>query len=133
MKTEGHSDTEICPVGTHEDNSGDEPEKNKDNVDEELKQLSDLTMEELNKRTDQAIDESDREKTKELVAEISRRAMSPDPIVASARATNSHLRLKVASLEQEIKKLRKEIKRNANTESRNRSGETDAAVKKGTR
>jgi len=110
-----------CTEEIHGDN------KNKDNLgkdrtrdDPETRQLCDLSMEELNKRTDQAIEDLDRGKARDLVAEISRRALSPDLSAVSARANNSQLRTKITSLEQEIKSLRKEIKKYTNAENKSR-------------
>jgi len=96
--------------GRDKDNYG----KEETRVDSEVKQLCDLSMEELNKRTDKAIEELDRGRARDLVAEISRRALSPDASAKSARANNLQLRSRIMTLEQEVKSLREEIKRHAN-------------------
>jgi len=97
-----------------DDKNRDNPGEDGTRVDLDMRQLCNLSMEELNKRTDQAIEELDRGRAKDLVAEISRRALSPDLSVRSARADNLQLRNKITSLEQEVKSLREEIKKHAN-------------------
>jgi len=87
--------------------------KEETRIDSEEKQLCDLSMEELNKRTDRAIEELDRERARDLVAEISRRALSPDVSAKSARANNLRLRNRITTLEQEVESLREEIKKYA--------------------
>lgn len=98
------------------------PDEDTINDDLETKQLSDLSMEELGKHTEQAIEDLDRGRARDLVAEISRRATSPAPYTASAKAINSFLRQKISALEQEIKRLRKEIAKKKDMENKEEDG-----------
>jgi len=105
----------------NEESTSDSVERRKEEqleqeTEQTITQLCDLEVEELAKRDRAVLEEPDINTTdsgkrmssdfKGVVAELIRRAASPDPGTANLRAVNSYLRTKVDRLEKEIQDLK---------------------------